>query len=123
MRVKNYFSTNLLGLLKEKNITQKKLAQLLNTKESVISLWVTGKTKPSSKSILKLAEIFDIPVGELFDKKQNTFDNMQKSYDNKNIDLIINLIQENNKKFESEISLLKKEIELLKIKLKAVKLK
>ncbi len=125
MKNKNSFSVNLLLFLREKNITQKKLAQMLNTKESVISHWLTGKVQPSSKSILKLSEIFDVPPGYFLEiGKQNLNlqnDNIQNDNSintgkngKENTDLKIQLLEEKNKRFETEIYYLKKEIENIK---------
>lgn len=125
MKKENSFSTNLLLLLRKQNITQKKFAQMLNTKESVISRWLTGKALPSSQSILKITEIFNVPAGYFFDDNKTRKD---INKDLKNDNLIIKLIENQNKliekintalgekieRLEKDNLLLKKEIEFLK---------
>jgi transcriptional regulator with XRE-family HTH domain len=50
----------ILVLLKENNMTAKRLTELLNVNHSTITEWKTGKTKPSIEHIIKIAEIFDV---------------------------------------------------------------
>ncbi len=97
--MKDNFSKSLLKLLSERNLSQKELATNLNTKESVISHWITQKTEPSIKSIGKLAKYFNVPVSYFYGEE--TTENGNKK------DLIDQLKSKNR-----EIEILKKEIAL-----------
>ncbi|MBQ3834825.1 MAG: helix-turn-helix transcriptional regulator [Elusimicrobia bacterium] len=103
MSKEKFLPINLLLLLKKHKITQKKLAEKINAEESVVSNWLTGKTKPTEKSISKLISLFKLP-------KDYFFCDFQKE-DNEN----------NNKKLkvkDYEISVLKDEIKFLKERIK-----
>lgn len=64
--MKGNFSKSLLKLLSERNLSQKELAANLKTKESVVSHWITEKTEPTTKSIGKLANYFNVPVSYFY---------------------------------------------------------
>lgn len=65
--------TNIKGLRENYKMSQKDLADKLNTARPVISNWENGKTEPSSSQLLKLARIFETTtdhiVGNITNKK------------------------------------------------------
>ena len=52
-------------LLQEKNCTQQKLANELGITQIAVSKWVCGKTVPTSKNVMRIAEILKTDVAEL----------------------------------------------------------
>lgn len=50
------------------NMTQEQLAAKLFVSRDLVSKWETGKSPPNYKMILKMAELFSVEVGTLFDK-------------------------------------------------------
>lgn len=51
---------------KNKKFSQSELAELMNVSQNTISQWEIGKRSPSIKSAIKLAEILDTTVEELY---------------------------------------------------------
>lgn len=51
------------------NLTQEQLAEKLYITRELVSKWETGKRNPDYKMILKIAEIFNIEVEDIFDRK------------------------------------------------------
>ncbi len=57
-------------LRKEKELTQKELAEKLNVSDKAISRWETGKGYPDVNSLLALSEFFRVSVNELLAGKR-----------------------------------------------------
>ena len=53
-------------LLEEHRLTQKDLAALINNEQRNISNWELGVTEPDCETLVKLAEIFNVSMDELF---------------------------------------------------------
>lgn len=51
---------------KNKKLSQSELAELMNVSQNTISQWEIGIRNPSIKSAIKLAEILDTTVEELY---------------------------------------------------------
>ncbi len=94
-------------LRKQKNLTQKELAEKLNVSDKAISRWETGKGYPDVSSLVALSGFFSVTVNELLagksfcDKEivavaeKNVIDvivSKEKSDKKKNISLIVVLI-------------------------------
>lgn len=55
-----------IKIMREKTkITQSKLAELLNTRQSTISMWETGESLPRADKLLQLAELLGCTVDDL----------------------------------------------------------
>lgn len=52
-------------LLQQKNCTQQKLANELGITQIAVSKWVCGKSVPTSKNVMRIAEILKTDVAEL----------------------------------------------------------
>ena len=65
----NKFSINLKRLRVERGLSQKQLADALQTTLKTISHWETGYTEPSIDMILKISFYFDISTDELLGKE------------------------------------------------------
>ena len=65
----NKFSCNLKKLRAEKGLSQKQLAEALQTTLKTISHWETGYTEPSIDLILKISTYFDVSTDELLGKE------------------------------------------------------
>ena len=59
------FGENLKTLRKNKGITQEELAARLNVVRQTISKWEKGQSVPDSEMLVRLAEIFEVPVSQL----------------------------------------------------------
>lgn len=53
-------------LMFERNLSQQKLADILNVNQTTVSQWLRGKKKPSYDNILMLYEKFDIEPNRFF---------------------------------------------------------
>ncbi|MCL2234472.1 MAG: helix-turn-helix domain-containing protein [Firmicutes bacterium] len=61
----NDFKKNLKLFMSENNITQGKLAEVLNVKQQTISRYITGEREPDIDVIIKIAKFFNLTVGQL----------------------------------------------------------
>ena len=59
------FQDNLKTLRKNIGITQEELAARLNVVRQTISKWEKGQSVPDAEMLVKLAEIFEVPVSQL----------------------------------------------------------
>ena len=59
-------SERLIGLRKEKNLSQEELAAVLNVSRQAVSRWETGLAAPSLDKLQFLAEFYGITIDELF---------------------------------------------------------
>lgn len=50
---------------KEKGLRQQELANICEVRQSTISMWETGKSRPRAKMLLRLAEVLGCTVDEL----------------------------------------------------------
>lgn len=53
----------------ELQLTQKELAEKLGNVQRNVSNWENGASEPDCQTIMKLSEIFDITIDELFGKE------------------------------------------------------
>lgn len=60
------FGKRLREFRKEKNLTQKELAEQIGIKRNSYSDWETGKNEPSLENLVKLADLFEVPLDWLF---------------------------------------------------------
>lgn len=56
---------NLKALRKSKGYTQEELASRLNVVRQTVSKWEKGLSVPDAEMLMKLAEIFEVPVSRL----------------------------------------------------------
>lgn len=49
-------------LRKEKGFTQKELSEMLNLNQTTVSHWELGTALPDVKTLIKLAEIYDVSI-------------------------------------------------------------
>lgn len=59
------FGENLKTLRKNKGFTQEELAARLNVVRQTVSKWEKGQSVPDSEMLVRLAEIFGVPVSQL----------------------------------------------------------
>ena len=111
MQNKNNFSTKLLLVLKEMNLTQKELSKLIDIQEAVISRWIKGKTVPANRSLTKLIKKLNLPL-DYFEDTNNFYHNISNSNIGNNNTINdntrIELLEEKVKRLELEIELLKR---------------
>jgi transcriptional regulator with XRE-family HTH domain len=61
----------LLSKLKERGMTQKQLAEMMQVSPQQINKWVKGNEKFSLDTLLKLQEVLDIPILASYYEKNN----------------------------------------------------
>lgn len=59
------FQENLKTLRKNKGFTQEEVAARLNVVRQTVSKWEKGQSVPDAEMLVKLAEIFEVPVSQL----------------------------------------------------------
>lgn len=57
---------SLKRLRKNKNLTQKDLAKIMGVTPITISMWETGRTRPTSKHFNELCKVFDVKPETIF---------------------------------------------------------
>lgn len=81
------------GLRKEKNMTQRELAERINVSDKTISKWETGKSMPDLDCIGKLCETLGVSVNEIISGESLSADD----YSRKAEETIMTLMEENEK--------------------------
>ncbi|HKL72599.1 MAG TPA: helix-turn-helix transcriptional regulator [Candidatus Onthovivens sp.] len=71
----------ILELRQQKKLTQQELAQILNVTNLAISRWENGNTMPDIDMIKKIADTFNISIGELYDSIDETKTKNYENYD------------------------------------------
>ena len=64
-------SKNIINLRKENNLTQVELAKKINYSDKAISRWEKGEVLPDLETIQTLSEIFNVPMSEILEKKED----------------------------------------------------
>jgi transcriptional regulator with XRE-family HTH domain len=78
-RVENHYwlkeskriSFKILSKLKERGMTQKQLAEMMQVSPQQINKWVKGNEKFSLDTLLKLQEVLDVPIMASYYEKNN----------------------------------------------------
>ena len=65
--IKNKFGKRLRKLRRNSDITQEELAEKIGVSSNFISQLERGINAPSFEVLAKLAEVFEVPVRDLFD--------------------------------------------------------
>lgn len=92
------FKEQLTKLRKRNNITQIDLAETMNVKQYIISSWETGRSEPNISQIIKLSDIFSVPIDYLLDKQ------VIRTIDDDSFNRVIeNINQDVNDDFTNEI--------------------
>lgn len=68
-----YFASKLFDTRREKKLTQKELADLLNVKQTTVSTWETGKVVPPIPMVFNIANVLNVPAIELLELMQKDF--------------------------------------------------
>ncbi len=66
----NFFGKKLKELRLENGLSQQKLANELGFCNQTISFWETGSREPDLDTLLKIANYFEISVGELLQDRE-----------------------------------------------------
>ena len=74
---------------------QTELAEKLETNITTISRWENNKNLPNAETIAKIANIFQVPVSELYDLSQ-TQEIHTNTTNTKNFQKILNILEESN---------------------------
>ncbi len=67
-------------LRKEKNITQEKLAEIMNVSRRTVSRWETGSNMPDLDILIEMADFYEVDIRELLDgeRRNETMDQEMK---------------------------------------------
>ena len=66
------FATKLRNLRVARNMTQMDLARDLQTSQSAITMWETGRREPDFRTIQKISAYFRVPMSELIPSEEIT---------------------------------------------------
>lgn len=91
-------------LRKEKELTQKELAEKINVSDKAISRWETGKGYPDVTSLVSLSEYFDVSVNELLAGKRLTVENIRETAD-ENLISVFEQVQKNEKQQNLQVAI------------------
>ena len=64
--MQNYFSTNIKFIREQKGLTQEQMAKLFDKDYSTIGKWENGSRSPIMEDALKIADILNIAIEDLF---------------------------------------------------------
>ena len=70
--MKNLFAYRLTDLLKENNISKRRLAQDIKVSAMSVSDWSNGKVQPTAENIYIIAEYFDVSSDYLLGLEDET---------------------------------------------------
>lgn len=90
------------SLRKEKQMTQEQLAEKLGVSNRSVSRWENGYTMPDLSLMQCICEVFHITLTELLNGEKQILETENREYLEKNIALIIDLLQ-NEKKKKSKV--------------------
>lgn len=86
-------SRTIKRLRNEKGITQEQLAQQLFISRQAVSSWENDRTQPDIDMLIKLTEIFGVPVEELiYGKKRNTGLETEKTVNNNTLLIVFSIL-------------------------------
>ena len=74
----NVFFNRLKFLRQKSKLTQKELANALNTTQNTISNWESGRQEPSKEKLVALGQIFNIQIEYLFGADTKTFEKLKE---------------------------------------------
>ena len=66
------------SLRKKAGLSQEELAEKLFVSRELVSKWETGKRNPCKEMTVRLSELFNVPVENLYDSKNNSCDELLK---------------------------------------------
>lgn len=69
MKTTHDFGRTLRRLRRDRDLTQKKLASIINVTQQQITHYETGRNEPEFNTIIALADFFEISLDELFGRK------------------------------------------------------
>lgn len=90
-------------LRKEKELTQKELAEKINVSDKAVSRWETGKGYPDVTSLVSLSEYFDVSVNELLAGKRLTVEDIKETAD-ENLISVFEQVQKNKKQQNLQVA-------------------
>ena len=74
----NVFFNRLKFLRQKSKLTQKELANALNTTQNTISNWESGRQEPSREKLVALGQIFNIQIEYLFGADAKTVEKLKE---------------------------------------------
>lgn len=80
------FGSFIVELRKEKNLTQKELADKLNVSDKAVSRWENGRNYPDIGILSEIGKIFEVSVSELLEGKRLEHNEVVAKSDNRIVD-------------------------------------
>ena len=71
MTIKSEISKSIIKLRKELDMSQTEFARALNTTKTTISHWECGVHSPDVETLVKISQIFNVPICKLFGEYNN----------------------------------------------------
>lgn len=91
------FGANIKKIRKERNMTQKDLADILNRSVVTIRKWESGERSPKSYILPNIAEALNIPLSDLYENNSSDeYDFSQLKHEYKKLEVIENLLKHFN---------------------------
>ena len=64
------FSDNLKNIMRERNMSQARLASLLGVSKQTVSSWTNGRKIPRMKMLMSICDVLQCPIKALADPEQ-----------------------------------------------------
>ena len=94
-QIKERIAQNLIGLRKEKNLTQNELAEKLNYSDNTISRWEHAEITPSIETLEQIAKFYGVSVESILKEKATEESKKAKKFERiKHISTILMIISQ-----------------------------
>ena len=90
---RDYFKQTVQRLVKEKHMTQKQLAKLVQIAPGTFTRYFNGTLKPSLKTMIRMSYVLRIPVVSLYDPNHNDDGEVEELPNNKEIEPLLQYLQ------------------------------
>lgn len=91
------------SLRKKAELSQEQLAEKLFVSRELVSKWETGKRLPDKRMTVQLSELFNVPVEDLYDSKNNSCEELLSCF-SENVELADNELSQIINMFLKKIS-------------------
>lgn len=108
------FSKNLKFLREQKNLSQNKLAAMLNVNQTTVARWENGEISPSIDNVLDVADVLNVSVSDLtgrclsndvnFDELEILFSKNKDILTNDDKDYIKFIIEKRKKEIDDQVN-------------------
>lgn len=89
---KNRFGNFIYNLRKERKLTQKELAEILNVTDKAVSRWETGKSYPDIETLVCISEEFNVSMDEMLKGNEDMVRKITKEQKHGKVHIFLMLI-------------------------------